>query len=218
MQKLNLNNEDFVIKDGYLETVWKCDNKIVIPTGVEVIGELAFDIKKAPNGIDKYFNRGDIEEVEMPDTLVRIEPGAFRYCNLKSVKLPSSLKAIGRLVFATNVNLETVELNDSVEEIESYAFATNTQATSKIFQDHSYDKNHYIIDIPSSFVINYTSYERLDNLLELLKKSGSFGSNTYKFRMFRVPKFEFTLIGPVLSKSESLKIYKKLFLMKCKKN
>ena len=106
---------------------------------------------------------------------------------------------------------------DEIEEIESYAFTTKTKAVSKMFQNHSYDKKHYIIDVPSEFVINYTSYEKLDKLLELMKCSGSFGSETYKFKIFSVPKFEFILVGPKLSKSEGLKVYKKLILMKCKK-
>ena len=53
--------------------------------------------------------------------------------------------------------------------------------------------------------------------MDLLKNSGSFGSNTYKFRLFKNPKYEFVLVGPVLNKSDSLKIYKKLLLIKCKK-
>lgn len=217
MDKLNINNDDFIINDGYLEAVLKNEKRIVIPDGVEVIGGLAFDVSKKIDGVDRYFDRGLIEEVELPDSIEKIETIAFRHCNLKEIKLPKNLKFIGRLAFATNENLERIELYDDIEEIESYAFTTKTKAVSKLFQNHSYDKNHYIIDVPSEFVINYTSYEKLDKLLELMKNSGSFGSETYKFKMFFVPKFEFTLVGPSLSKSDSLKIYKKLIMMKCKK-
>ena len=58
MGKLNINGDDFIIRDGCLETVLKNEKKIIIPEGVEVIGGLAFDIMKNVNGIDKYFDRG----------------------------------------------------------------------------------------------------------------------------------------------------------------
>ena len=161
MDKLNINNNDFIINDGYLEAVLKNERKIVIPDGVLVIGGLSFDMMRQVDGIDRYFDRGLIEEVELPDSLEKIETIAFRHCNLKKIKLSKNLKFIGRLAFATNENLERVELYDEIEEIESYAFTTKTKAVSKFFQNHSYDKNYYIIDVPSEFVINYTNYEKL---------------------------------------------------------
>ena len=217
MDKLNVNNDEFIIKDGYLETVFLCDKRIVIPDGVTVIGSLAFDVSFNDNGIDKYFDRGNIEEIVLPNTLVKIETGAFKHCNLLSIKLPESLEVIGRGVFATNSNLEEIEMYDNLKDIESYAFSTKMQSSNKLFKGHIFDKNYYIVDIPYKFIINYNSYDSLDKLIELFKNSGSFGSNTYKFRLFKNPKYEFVLVGPVLSKSDSLKIYKKLLLIKCKK-
>ena len=215
MDKLNINNSEFIIKDGYLETVFLCDKQIVIPEGVEVIGSLSFDVSYKENEIEKYFDRGVIEEIILPSTLEKIETGAFKHCNLKSIKMPEGLKLIGRGAFATNSNLEEIEIYDNIEEIESYAFATKMHSVNKLFKGHIFDKNYYIIDIPSKFIINYSSFEKLDKLMEILKSSGSFGSNTYKFKLFKSPKFEFVLVGPELNKSEALKIYKKLLLMRC---
>ena len=215
MDKLNINNNEFVIKDGYLETVFLCDKQIVIPEGVNVIGSLSFDVNYKENEIEKYFDRGLIEEIILPSTLEKIETGAFKHCNLKSIKMPDGLKLIGRGVFATNSNLEEIEMYDSIEEIESYAFATKMHSVNKLFKGHIFDKNYYIIDIPSKFIINYSSFDKLDKLMDLLKNSGSFGSNTYKLKLFKSPKIEFILVGPELNKSETLKIYKKLLLMRC---
>lgn len=217
MDKLNVNNDEFIIKDGYLEMVFLCDKKIIIPDGVTVIGGLSFDVSFKDNEIEKYFDRGIIEEIVLPSTLEKIETGAFKHCNLSRIRLPENLKFIGRGVFATNSNLEEIEMYDNLKEIESYAFSTKMQSVNKLFKGHIFDKNYYIVDIPSKFIINYSDYYKLDGLIDLLKNSGSFGSNTYKFRMFKVPKYEFVLVGPALDKKYCLKICKKLLLIKCKK-
>lgn len=211
MNSLNMNNDEFIVKNGVLKKVLINEEKIVLPDGIRVIEEMAFVSDGESN------ERKKINEIEFPSTLEIIEQSAFRYCDLKSIKLPEDLKKIGRIAFATNENLERVELYDNIEEIDSFAFSTKMRATNKLFKDHDYDKNHYIVDVPSLFIVNYTSYRKLDALLELLKKSGSFGSNTYKFDVLKNLNFKFILVGPMLSKNNRKKICLKLYSMKCGK-
>ena len=217
MGKLNINNNQFVVNDGYLEKVFLCDKRIVIPSGVTVIGSLAFDVSFDDDGIDKCYDRKNIEEIVLPNTLVRIEPGAFKHCNLSKIKLPESLKYLGRGVFLMNTNLEEVEMYDNLKDIESYAFSTKMKSVKKLFKWHLFDRKYYIVDIPYKFIINYSNYYTLDGTIDLLKKSGSFGSGTYKLRMFRIPRYEFILIGPSFAKRYRKKICKKLSLIKCKR-
>lgn len=217
MGKLNINNNQFIVNDGYLEKVFLCDKKIVIPNGVTVIGSLSFDVSFNDDGIEKYYDRKNIEEIVLPNTLVRIETGAFKYCNLSKIKLPESLKYLGRGAFLTNTNLEEIEMYDNLKDIESYAFSTKMKSSKKLFKWYLFDRKYYIVDVPYKFIINYSNYYTLDGTIDLLKKSGSFGSGTYKLRMFRIPKYEFILVGPSFAKKYRLKICKKLSLIKCRK-
>ena len=126
-------------KDG--KTLLKCPRnhpgKVVVPDGVEVIAESAFEDTS-------------ITDIVLPDSLRKIERRAFFDCSklksvdfghgleslgdmshdsktfescfsLRELKLPPQMKTIGRGVFK-NCGIEKLELNEGLEDIGSNAF------------------------------------------------------------------------------------------------
>ena len=87
--------------------------------GVSCIGEGAF-----------YYL--SLESIEIPDSVTRIEDGAFDYCDLlTTVKLPKQLKEIPEKAFYNCVALHTVQMPENLEEIGENAFA-NCGALSEV--------------------------------------------------------------------------------------
>lgn len=85
--KINIQNNGFVIKNGVLESCHIETGKVVIPEGVITISPRTFA------------NRYMLEEVVIPEGVVEIGDGAFYSCeNLKRVTIPESVKRIGRSV------------------------------------------------------------------------------------------------------------------------
>ena len=72
---------------------------------------------------DMYINSCNIEEVEMPDSVVYLENEAFWECQgLKSIKLSQSIKKIPCYCFWRCLSLESVVIPNSVTIIEEGAF------------------------------------------------------------------------------------------------
>ena len=84
-----------------------------IPAGVEVIASEAFRQSHTGSSV--------LETVSFPASLKEIESIAFRYANLKSLKLPANIK-FGNCAFDLCKNLETVEIPEGVAEISDYMF------------------------------------------------------------------------------------------------
>ena len=71
--------QDFVIKNGVLEQYLGHDTEVVIPEGVKKIGAFAF-------------NRSDIKEIILPETITDIEYSVFSGCiSMKNIFIPSSV-------------------------------------------------------------------------------------------------------------------------------
>ena len=73
---------------------------------------------------ENAFASTKITSVQMPDSIITIEPTAFAFNNLTSVKLSNSLQTIGTGAFRSNY-LETINIPDSVINIGNYAFVKN---------------------------------------------------------------------------------------------
>ena len=104
------NVKDFVIEDGVLEKYRGKDANVIIPDGINCIGECAFQ-------------RRNIESVVIPDSVSVIGDFAFFYCKkLRTVKFPRNLRIIGKMAFKGCCELERVEFYDKLERIGEAAF------------------------------------------------------------------------------------------------
>ncbi len=84
---------------------------VVIPDGVAIIGENAFNSCRAITG------------VTIPDTVVKIETSAFGFCqNLKSVTIPNSVTYIEEGIFWENYGVRSVTIPNSVTHIDGDLF------------------------------------------------------------------------------------------------
>ena len=83
----------------------------VIPEGVTVIGESAFN------------NCTGLTSVTVPGTVYKMNYGAFANCeNLSKVELSRGLTSIGEWAFFGCMSMESIEIPDTVTSIEDHAF------------------------------------------------------------------------------------------------
>ena len=75
--------------------------KIVLPEGVEIIEERAF-------------NGCFLEAVSLPSTLRKIDAYAFACCNLKELFIPDNVETIGRYGFLGNKQLRKISLPSGI--------------------------------------------------------------------------------------------------------
>ena len=144
-KKLNeLRNkiEGIRIPDGMFENTGL--TTFIVPSGIKEIGKYAFRNNKSiaisfegpqegfkdvilPVGLTKIDSRAfestDIGYYDIPDTVSEIGDGAFRFNpNLKSVKLPSELKALKGYLFEGNKGMKLLVIPNKVESIDTNAF------------------------------------------------------------------------------------------------
>ena len=93
---------DFSIKNGILEKYTGSASSVVVPYGVTDIDRSAF-----------FW--GDMERVLIPESVLRIDNGAFESCmKLERIDLPSRLEHIGSYAFSNCGALREVMIPDSV--------------------------------------------------------------------------------------------------------
>ena len=144
-KKLNeLRNkiEGIRIPDGMFENTGL--TTFIVPSGIKEIGKYAFRNNKStaisfegpqegfkdvilPVGLTKIDSRAfestEIDYYDIPDTVSEIGDGAFRFNpNLKSIKLPSELKALKGYLFEGNKGMKLLVIPDKVESIDTNAF------------------------------------------------------------------------------------------------
>ena len=89
------------------------EKTFIVPCGVETIGKHAFQ------------NARNLQRIELPDTVMRIEDSAFDDCkNLTDITLPASLQAIGAWAFHGCDKLQRIALPQTVSQIGTYAFGS----------------------------------------------------------------------------------------------
>ena len=72
---------------------------------------------------DVFSENKDIVHVTLPDTIKRIGPFAFDFCeNLESCNLPEGLEGIGRGAFQCCYKLKEVDFPDSLRWIDDFAY------------------------------------------------------------------------------------------------
>lgn len=90
---------------------WYGVKKVILKPGLKIIGKKAFD------------SCGDLEEINIPDTVTEIGEDAFHLCShLKKIEIPNSVTRINKGTFYACDSLEEVYLPDSIKEIDEKAF------------------------------------------------------------------------------------------------
>ena len=93
-----------------------------IKEGTQIIAHYSF-MGRFDDDDDMYIDPCNIEEVEVPDSVVYLENEAFWECQgLKSIKLSQSIKKIPCYCFWRCLSLESVIIPNSVTIIEEGAF------------------------------------------------------------------------------------------------
>lgn len=109
--------------------------KVVVPEGIQEIGEFAFyncDFIEEiilPNNLTSigsfaFYGCENLKTLEIPDSVEMIDKGAFSYCyQLESIKLPSQLRTIAKSLFYQCKNLQQIELPSTIQTIHHSAFS-----------------------------------------------------------------------------------------------
>lgn len=96
--------QDFIIKEGVLQSYRGTASDIIIPEGVHTIDMLAFSRDK----------KAVIKSIQLPESLEMIENWAFDHCDkLKRIAIPSKVKEIGQGAFNWCRVLEEVVIQGS---------------------------------------------------------------------------------------------------------
>ena len=145
---MNLSYKDFCRFMVSVESNYEKLNEIHIPEGGNVFSsedgkmlmhrdgktgdvDLVFVLKglkhaKIPEGVSEIsaFRGSEIESVEFPDSVKKINDAAFENCkNLKEVKMSDNIEHIGDLAFKGCTSLENVSLPKNMKTLGVYSFA-----------------------------------------------------------------------------------------------
>ncbi|MCH5202432.1 MAG: leucine-rich repeat domain-containing protein [Oscillospiraceae bacterium] len=136
---------------------------------INIFSSSEYNYTEDSRGIMITGYRGKDTTLEIPDIIdgyvvYGIADKAFAESNLKSVKLPNTIKYIGERAFFDSENLHFVSMEEGVEEIGAYAFASCSVITDtfipesvqtigeNIFRDSG---NVYIQGVPGSTAMKY---------------------------------------------------------------
>ena len=115
---------------------FKTNKYLVIPEkndkgqNITEIGKQAFETTDGViMGTDTVKSPNGLLSVSIPDSVTKIDEGAFRFNRIKTIKLPSKLNEIGLQAFNGNT-LTSVSIPDSVTKVGAGAFSVNTDMTS----------------------------------------------------------------------------------------
>ena len=129
--------EDFEIKDGVLIKYHGEDTEVIIPDGVNIIGERAFyefmnmNLQKViiPESVsiiqeEAFHYCRNLRSVSIPHSVTHIGKGAFSFCYcLTDLNLPPDLKVISDMLFSWCVNLKDIQLPESLTTVGKCAFS-----------------------------------------------------------------------------------------------
>ena len=141
--EMKYNVDDFTFNGtvitGYSEKgkeKFKTNKYLVIPEkndkgqNITEIGKQAFETTDGViMGTDTVKSPNGLLSVSIPESVTKIDEGAFRFNRIKTIKLPSKLNEIGLQAFNGNT-LTSVSIPDSVTKVGAGAFSVNTDMTS----------------------------------------------------------------------------------------
>lgn len=133
------NPSNFYIENGILSRYWGPGGDVEIPAGVTAIGKDAWhgvfqnntklESVVIPEGVEAIGNLTfdscvNLKAISLPSTLKSIGRGAFQNCRaLVSISLPGSLMTIGDYAFSNCGALEEVSLPETLKETSSSMFS-----------------------------------------------------------------------------------------------
>ena len=122
-----IEDEAFVGNSGFID---KLDLSSVSSIGADAfracvnIGEIIFSDKLESISEGCFSACNAIENITLPNSILKIESRAFSYCNsLNSIKWSENLEVIGSHAFSNCTSLKNITLPDSVLRIEEESFS-----------------------------------------------------------------------------------------------
>ena len=86
------------------------DTTVVIPDGVETIA-------------GAFWNKKEIEKIQLPQTVVTIGDKAFQYCaRLRDITLPNGVREIGKEAFFSCTKLKAIRFSEGLQSVGDEAF------------------------------------------------------------------------------------------------
>ena len=157
--------------DIVVKVVDKSITDVVIPDGVEEIGNYAFEECESlksitiPNSVKyiggyAFYRCYSLQSItfNIPDNLKYISGSAFEGCkSLKSIKIPNSVKEIGSEVFARCKSLKSITIPDSVTRIGGHTFSNCPNLTV-------YTNNKYVQEYCEEWEIPYKPLQTNENI------------------------------------------------------
>ena len=161
-----------------------------IPSSIEIIGENAFNEKKALTRVDfcqgsrlkvieyrAFFDCYHLESICFPNSLKTIEKYAFSNCiDLKSITFEenSEIESIGDFAFSSLHALESIELPGSIKMLSSNVFSTCSILSEIKFngtmeQWLSFDMNHWVSYAPGMTTVPVKVIQCADGKIYLKK-------------------------------------------------
>ena len=186
---------DFEIENGVVTKYKGKGGDVVIPDGVNSIGDWAFTDCKSltsitiPYGVtviewNAFNGCTGLKSVIIPSSVTSIGEGAFKGCTgLTSITIPNSVQSIGDLAFDGCTGLTSITIPDGVTSIGLSAFSDCTGLTSitipnsvKIIGDWAFDGCTGLtsITIPNSVTnIGMGAFRSCDRLTSIVVERGN---------------------------------------------
>ena len=129
-----LSDDDFEIDDDVLTQYTGNDTHVVVPDGVERIGDNAFSDKTSiqtitlPDSVtaigeSAFRHCDDLESINLPEGITEIESDAFTYCDsLTSLDIPSTVDTIGGDAFCFCNHIKRIRIPSTLTDIGDDAF------------------------------------------------------------------------------------------------
>lgn len=185
--KENSEASDFTVRDGVLEDYTGNAKHVVIPNGVQVLGD-SVRMSNKP-----FYGSSVMESLVIPDSVTTIHNQYFRFCDkMTSLTLSKNLTFIDFSAFEGCRSLESVTLPDGITTIPEYCFSSCDVIRSIVLPNklenieaHAFSSDPMLktMYIPAS--VEKISPNAFDNTdLTLVVESGSYAEQFAKDQGF----------------------------------
>ena len=158
------------------------DKKVVIPEGVEIIGENAFGDESSVTmeevvlpsslktlGKNAFYGKRNLKKITLPGGLVTIGQGAFRGCkSLVEITIPESVTEIGKGVFQNCAELKKINFRHSFAERKDTFWGTTVTENTISAEMFAGCSSLETINIPSGVaIIGASAFENCSLLKDI---------------------------------------------------